>query len=70
MTSPVSAPSPSCVGEQVDEILLKASLRENSTFAISVATQLGRSGIAYVIMKRMLSMMCYNQLKLNAHPFI
>ena len=45
-------------GEGVEESLLTASRRRNSTLAISVATQLGMSGIAQMMKKRMISIMC------------
>lgn len=59
ITSPGGGIVTSGVGEAaVDESRRHASLRENSTLAISVATQLGRSGIAHVIMNRSDNIIC------------
>jgi len=59
ITSPGGGIVTSGVGEAaVVESRRHASRRANSTFAISVATQLGRSGIAHVIMNRRDNIIC------------
>lgn len=59
ITSPGGGTVTSRAGEAaVEERRRHASRRANSTLAISVATQLGRSGIAHVIMNRSDSIMC------------
>jgi len=60
---PITSPGGGIVTSGVDEAAVDesrrhASRRANSTLAISVATQLGRSGIAHVIMNRSDNIIC------------